>query len=209
MEKSLSTNSLKTLITSWNDFHSAVKKAADCKNDFPIEAAGFKGCLPAFFLADFMKLDELNAIHDAQYNDRPYRTENDTFIICATQKEADEYETDLQTVLGEEAEIHKFPWWGMIPYRSTAKGSAVFGERAGVLAKLCRKNPRGSKKRIFIVPQRSLLNPLPPPEYTRSLLTEIRKGQTINTEELAAKLVSFGYIRVPRVQMKGEFALRG
>ena len=57
--------------------------------------------------------------------------------------------------------------------------------------------------------QRAFLTPVPPPEYFASLLTTIRKGDTFDSASLAERLASFGYTRVPRVTVHGEFALRG
>ncbi|MDR1024184.1 MAG: hypothetical protein LBL56_00535, partial [Treponema sp.] len=62
---------------------------------------------------------------------------------------------------------------------------------------------------VFIIPERAFLGPLPPPPYLKSLMIPIIRGQTIDTAALAEQLVSYGYTRVPRVQLHGEFALRG
>ncbi|MBQ3688108.1 MAG: hypothetical protein II932_09760, partial [Treponema sp.] len=167
----------------------------------PIDVKGLKGSLPLFFISMYMEKNaERNASEAAQA---------DYVIVTPGQKECDECESDLETILGPAVSIYKLPWWGSLPYRSTAPGSSVFGERAGFLARLCVRNSAGAKPRVFIVPQRALLTPLPPPEYERSLLQKLEKGQTMDTLRLAEKLVSLGYTRVPRVTVKGEFALRG
>ncbi len=167
----------------------------------PIDVKGLRGSLPLFFISMYMEKNaERNASEAAQA---------DYVIVTPGQKECDECESDLETILGPAVSIYKLPWWGSLPYRSTAPGSSVFGERAGFLARLCVRNSAGAKPRVFIVPQRALLTPLPPPEYERSLLQKLEKGQTVDTLRLAEKLVSLGYTRVPRVTVKGEFALRG
>ena len=97
-----------------------------------------------------------------------------------------------------------FPWWGAVPYRELAPLSAVFGERARVLSDIALGKPG-----IIIIPLRSFLTPLPPPDYLRDLLVSLKRGGKIDTISLAKTLVSYGYTRVPRVQVHGEFALRG
>jgi transcription-repair coupling factor (superfamily II helicase) len=62
---------------------------------------------------------------------------------------------------------------------------------------------------LVVVPERAFLTPLPSPEYFRGLLVPLKTGDTVDTAALAASLVKMGYIRVPRVQLHGEFALRG
>ena len=210
MENNLSLNeSLLPLLKSWKELHEVLLACADGETSFPAEILGLKGSLPGFFVAQFMERRRLNAIHDEQYGLTHTQTQEDFVIVVPSQKEADECETDLGTILGGSADVLKLPWWGMLPYRPAAKGSSVFGERAGVLAKLADANPKAAKPRIFIVTQRALLTPVPPPSYIRSLLFRIRKGQSFDSAQLAARLASHGYIRVPRVSVRGEFALRG
>ena len=98
----------------------------------------------------------------------------------------------------------KFPCWGTAPYRELSVLAAVFGERVKVLAELVMGKPG-----IVVIPQRALLSPMPPPEYIKSLLLTLKSGGKIDTISLSRTLVSYGYTRVPRVQVHGEFALRG
>lgn len=205
------TNSLVPLLNSCSSIHEAAVTCADSPaSEFPLQITGIKGSLYAFFIHQISERIKLNTLHDRQYNNKFAQFQKDFLIIVSNQKEADECENDLLTSFGEEnISIHKLPWWGSIPYRPAAKGSAVFGERAGILAKMAIKNPITSKPRIFILSQRSLINPVPPAEYTRTLVTVLKKGQTFDSGLLAEKLISQGYTRVPKVGMKGEFALRG
>jgi transcription-repair coupling factor (superfamily II helicase) len=82
--------------------------------------------------------------------------------------------------------------------------SAVFGERSRVLSALAQGEPG-----IYILPERTFLTPLPPPDYLKSLLFTLETGGVIDTMALASTLVKYGYTRTPRVQVHGEFALRG
>ena len=213
MKNTLSTksqNPLFSLINSCTEFHSAAIKCADAKpEEFPLQISGLKGSLPSFFIRQTEERYRQNCIHKTQYENKFFQFQKDIVIIVPTQKEADECETDLNTVFEDSVEIFKFPWWGTIPYRAAAKGSAVFGERAGILAKLAVKNPFSEKTRIFIITQRAFLTPVPPASYTKTLVTVLKKGQEFDPEKLAEKLTEQGYLRVPKIGMKGEFVLRG
>lgn len=212
MEKSLSTNSLNPILSSWKSFSTLATDLSNCENlesTFPSKIHGLNGSLASFFVAEYMKKRHFNAIHKMQYEKKMSQYQEDFLIIVGTQKDADECETDFATILGDSAKIYKLPWWGTVPYRSTAKGSILFGMRAGVLSNLAVKNPSTALPRIFIIPQRALLNPVPPAGYIRKLSFKISVGQRLETVDIVEKLTRLGYMRVPKVGMKGEFALRG
>jgi transcription-repair coupling factor (superfamily II helicase) len=151
---------------------------------FPLEIEGAEGALGALLVA-------------ALYRARPGLF----FAVTPTDAEAADLALDLQNT-GLPAGL--FPWWGGLPYREMAPLSAVFGDRVRVLSDLALGKPG-----IVIVPERAFLSPLPPPDYVRGLLISIRPGGAIDTAALAQTLIHYGYTRTPRVQVHGEFALRG
>ena len=122
--------------------------------------------------------------------------------VVPTETEAAILARDLETALDPlgrgNAPAAVFPWWGAMPYRDMPPLSAVFGERMGVLAALA-----AGKDGIVIVPERAFLTPLPPPDYVKRLLVTLEGGGAIDTTALAETLVSYGYTRVPRVQVRG------
>jgi len=96
----------------------------------------------------------------------------------------------------------KFPWWGTAPYRELSSLAPVFGERVKILMDI-------DKPGIVIIPERAFLSPMPPADYMKNLFITLKQGGNIDTTALSKTLVSCGYTRVPRVQVHGEFALRG
>ncbi len=114
---------------------------------------------------------------------------------------------------GNFPEILQLPWWGLVPYRAASTGSLVFGERAGVLSKLAQDGTgifkRSTRSKIFITTQRSLQSPVPPKEYIKSLSLTVKKGEQFDPQSFASLLAERGYLRVPRVSVRGEFTLRG
>ncbi|GHV35862.1 transcription-repair-coupling factor [Spirochaetia bacterium] len=162
---------------------------------FPLELEGPEGALGAILIGGLCRLQD--AVHHG------------TFVaVVPTESEAVEMEADLKTA-GVEA--IQFPWWGAMPYREMAPVSAVFGERTRILCALAagKNNSPEGEPGIIIVPERALLTPLPPPEYIKSLLIPLKPGGRIDTAALAQTLTGYGYTRVPKVQVHGEFALRG
>ncbi|MDR2552617.1 MAG: transcription-repair coupling factor [Treponema sp.] len=137
----------------------------------------------------------------------PFPPDHPLLAVVPTEKEAEELAADLDSC-GVPALI--FPWWGALPYRDAAPIQAVFGERTKALAALAGGWDSGEGAAPFIImPERAFLTPLPPPDYFRSLLLPVKTGDSLNTQTLAAALVERGYTRTPRVQLHGEFALRG
>jgi transcription-repair coupling factor (superfamily II helicase) len=123
------------------------------------------------------------------------------FLVVPQENDASDLALDLNS---SGSPCLQFPWWGAVPYRELAPLSVVFGERIKVLSDLVLGKPG-----LVIIPERAFLTSLPPPEYVKSLLVSLKPGGAIDTAGLSRLLVSYGYIRVPRVAMRGEFALRG
>lgn len=213
MENSL-LKSLLPLLSSCNNLHQGAIQCADASSSFkgelfPFQVSGAKGSINGFFLQQFIERISLNEVHAMQYEQKHSQWQKDYVIVVSTHKDALECKSDLNTVFGDKADVFILPWWGTIPYRPVSVGSAVFGERAGVLAKMTNRNSSNGKPRIFILTQRSLLTPVPPASYIKKLSINLRKGQEIDIEHLAAKLTEYNYLRVPKVNQKGEFAVRG
>ena len=153
---------------------------------FPLEIDAAEGSLPGILISLFLSQGPLMA-------------------VVPSDTEAALLMGDLETVLPPPAPRPQIlPWWGTLPYRDMAPLSAVFGERMAFLSSLASQSGG-----VFILPQRSFLCPLPPPDYIRELLIPLKTGQTLDPSTLAQTLISYGYTRVPRVQVRGEFSLRG
>lgn len=203
------------LSKSSSQLHQAALLLADGQKNFPLHIKGLKGSLNAFFIEQIIERLSLNNIAFVQNTGSTVKCDKkksplDFLVIVAGQKEADECQRDFETIFGEQIEVYQFPWWGLLPYRASSLTSKIFGKRAAVLSKIL-NIPQGNneKPRIFIATQRAFLTPLPPPSYLRSLSTYLKKGQIFDVEKLALQLTQQGYLRVPKVAMEGEFALRG
>ena len=220
---SLFSETLQSSLSRWTDFQNAAKNIANAQNPVRAEIEGLQGAATSFFVSAVLEASRNKCISSLQYTTtgRYSQGENagkctasalDCVVVVPNEKDAAELLTDLQTVFSDRVETYLFPWWGIVPYRSAAVGSAVFGNRSGVLAKLAlqRKSlTRQTKPRLFIVTQRSLQSPVPSPDYIRSLVFSVYKGEEIDPVALSEKLTALGYLRVPKTSMHGEFTLRG
>jgi len=122
-------------------------------------------------------------------------------LVLPTEREAEDLIGDLE-LFGIEA--HLLPWWQTVPYRETPSNSAVFGSRARVLSEMLE-----GERQVFVTSLRALLTPVPPTSYLRERRLQLRPGQEIDPITFGARLAEFGYNRVPRVTVHGEYAARG
>ena len=170
----------------------ALKKYAPCKELFaslkeggyPLHLQGIRGGLLGIILA---KMQE--------------RLGKTLLIVLPTEQEAEVLSDDLRN-LGFNATT--LPWWGTVPYRAVAGNSPIFGMRLRVLDGMM----NGSFS-IVCTGIRGFLAALPPPQYIRSKYMTIQHGQDFDPQALLQQLDERGYMRVKRVSVHGEFALRG
>ena len=149
----------------------------DENSKFPLNIEGLHGSLFSYFAAEVCRSNHVKAIQAAQYanssrNAPQYKVFSaDLIIVVPTEADALAIAEDFAAVYAE-AEVHIFPDWGTVPYRPAARGSVIFGKRAGVLSKLLSKKDSihfNEKPRIFIFTQRAFMSPMPAPEYLSKL----------------------------------------
>lgn len=149
----------------------------------PLNLYGPKGPFLAAVLSDLLKY-----------------TKDSLFVVTPTERDAEELQADLE--LFKENTIH-FPCWGTMLYKGISAQASVFGSRVKALFEI------NDKKSIIIASQKAALSYLPPKEYLLSNKLELKKGDEFDPVKLENLLQGFGYSRVPRVTVPGEFALRG
>ena len=212
-----SLTSIDEILRNQNEIRTSTQAFFDENTHFPLHIEGLHGSLFAYFTAEVCRSNHIKALQASQYSSSSksspsYKVfSSDLIIVVPTETDARELAADFSAVF-EEAEVNIFPDWGTVPYRPAARGSVTFGKRAGVLSKLLSKksvihfkeNPR-----IFIFTQRAFMTPLPSPDYLKNLSFKLHKKDKIDTTNIAQKLTTMGYIRVPKVNVRGEFSLRG
>jgi len=149
----------------------------------PLNLSGPKGAYLAAVVADLFKY-----------------TKDSLLIVTPTERDAEELQSDL-TLFTEN--IILFPWWGTMLYKGVSAQASIFGSRVKSLLEIC------EKKSIIIASQKAALSYLPPKEYLISNKLLLKKGDEFDPVNLESILQEYGYSRVPRVTVSGEFALRG
>ncbi len=153
-------------------------------NNFPAYVEGPEGASLALLLSQLQQ-----------------STHETSIVVVPTEKEAEELSADM-TLFTEESRI--FPWMQVIPYEDTTPHMTVLGNRMSAFSKLIESTPG-----IIIMPLRSLLFPVPDPVFIQSLCRKVSKGSELVTTDMERYFLSIGYIRVPKVTIPGEFAVRG
>ena len=131
-------------------------------------------------------------------------TKGDIIVVFPTEKESSIFFQDT-LVLDEDAV--RFPSWETLPYGGDSPSSKVFGSRISAICSIIGKK-KGQKK-IIVTSLKGYLSYLPPKEFLGDYIIKIAKNKEIDIQDLEKKLQESGYLRVPRVSVHGEFALRG
>lgn len=226
---SLSPNFIHSILHSYKNFTNATENLISPNTEFPVNIRGIKGCLHTFFIEEYLKTSKAKWLQTLQYNISGYSSKttnenslqenidsqqnSDVLIIVPNDRDAISLKNDFNTIF-KEAQVFILPSWGTLTYRPATVGSITFGQRAGVFSKMLNHENSIAKAmdfspRIFIVPQKVMQTPAPSPKFIRSLSFELITKQQIDTVKVAEKLSSIGYLRVPRVSVRGEFSLRG
>ena len=212
-----SLTSIDEILHNQAEIRSTAQAFFDENTAFPLNIEGLHGSLFSLFTAEVCRSNHVKAVQAAQYSASSKSSPSykvfsaDLIIVVPTEADARDIAGDFAAVY-DEAEVHIFPDWGTVPYRPAARGSVTFGKRAGVLSKLLSKKSSvqfHETPRIFIFTQRAFMSPLPSPEYLKTLSFKLNKGDKLDTTNIAQKLAAMGYTRVPKVNVRGEFSLRG
>ncbi len=163
----------------WRDFLDRVRSGP-----FPFTVAGPRGAYLAYIA------------HQAAQ-----RTRFPFLIIVPTEQEAESLVRDLEHFGARPVLV---PWWGSMPYRPLQRNAPIFGARARALGEILTGNPL-----IVVASLRAFLTPVPDPERFGARLMRIRVGDAFDPVDLGRRLEEYGYSRVPKVGVRGEFAVRG
>lgn len=114
-----------------------------------------------------------------------------------------DYELRLFNDPNEPLSVMIFPDWETLPYDRFSPHQDIISERLRILARL----PQLSHG-IIIIPITTLMQRFTPPVHLQNSFS-ISKGEQLDNMQLAKKLASQGYHRVPQVMEHGEFSIRG
>lgn len=225
--KSLSTNFIQNALHSYSEFSNSCQILLNSETKFPVNVQGLQGSLSTYYLNEFLnQLYSKKLVNSnyklAGYSSKSFQNQDNyenlsknsnILLVVPSEREALALKVNILTVF-ENVEVNILPDWGTVFYKSASVGSVIFGERSGVLAEMAVnssnfENLLKSKQKIFIVTEKVFLSPLPNPEFIRKNTFKLSVGQNFNTVKIAEQLSKVGYMRVPKVSVKGEFSLRG
>jgi transcription-repair coupling factor (superfamily II helicase) len=131
-------------------------------------------------------------------------------IVIAHPRDLDGWADDIQTFAGFRPTI--FPAWEKLPLHSANEDGLepdrldeVAGQRLRVLKSL--SGP--ARPRFLLSTIQALLQPVPDRAQLASRRRLLRKGETVNLEEVTAWLVDHHFQRTEIVSLPGEFSRRG
>ncbi len=126
-----------------------------------------------------------------------------TVLICATTKEALDYESELR-VFNADLDIFTFPDWETLPYDYFSPHQDIISNRLRTLFKL-----RQASSGILIVPVSTFLTKVAPCDYISSKTFIFKLGDIIHLNDFKHHLEFSGYRHVKQVMEHGEYSVRG
>ena len=124
-------------------------------------------------------------------------------IIAPTNQEAESMAVEAAFYLEREL-VAYFPGYEGIPYEYTLIPREVSLQRIRVLHRIL----AGIPLLIFTSPE-GVLRKMPDPDRMRSSSIGLKRDMTLDPEDLIRRLVGAGYDRVERVDLAGEFCVKG
>src|SRR5438876_2647838 len=160
----------------------------------PVRVAGLRGSGPALCLARLLA-----------------RRPRAALVVAATAAEAEAFAADLRFLLGDEAaatplarRVHYLPGWEVPPFEPLSRPRETVAARAEGLYHLVHT----TAPVVVTTAEAWGLRCLPRAELAAAV-TYVVAGETVTPDALVARLVEWGYHRVPLVQDPGDLSLRG
>ena len=134
--------------------------------------------------------------------------ERDRPLLVVTPRSADarELADGLGALLGE-GRVEVFPAWGTLPSERLSPQPATVGRRLAVVDRLAHPEAHDEPLLAVVAPVRAALQPMDPRLAQRRPL-ELSVGPA-PLEHVVEELVALGYERLPHVEARGQFAVRG
>ncbi len=131
------------------------------------------------------------------------RTDDLIVLVANNSENAHRYEAEL-AFFAPELAVHTFPDYETLPYDRFSPPKSLIADRLMMLYRL-----PDLKQGVLIVPIRTILHRMVPPDHVRSRSFVLKVGDQFNIEEQIARFTSAGYRRVDTVYEHGEFSVRG
>ncbi len=134
-----------------------------------------------------------------------------SLIVLPSAKDAEAFVEDLRFFYGGEdtvtpfsRHVHYFPAWDVVPFEDLSPTAEVVAARIEGLFHLLQ-----SKDPIVVTTADALLQRVPPRRQFAERLRYLVEGDESDLDTLARQLDDWGYRRVPLVEERGDFSVRG
>jgi transcription-repair coupling factor (superfamily II helicase) len=130
-------------------------------------------------------------------------SDRDFVLACSSEQDAQNFFLELK-FYSDNANIHYFPAWDILPYDRVSPSSQILSARAKVLVDVT-----NNKHNLVVASAASLLQKVPDPSEILESFLKIKVGDKFTPIKLADFLVKSGYFRSATADQPGEFAVRG
>jgi transcription-repair coupling factor (superfamily II helicase) len=128
-------------------------------------------------------------------------------VIVPTLEEAGRWAALLELMGWDSCQL--YPTSEGSPYEPFDPTSEITWGQLQVLSELLDGGAGSTRRQAIVATERALQPHLPPPDALQHQCLSLRKGDTVNLEELAATLTRLGYERVPTIEQEGSWSRRG
>ncbi len=132
------------------------------------------------------------------------KTQGFALVVVENTQEAERVTEELKFFLDDRTPVMLFPDWETLIYDSFSPHQDIISDRLRILNEL-----PGKKSGVLVVPVATLMQKLPPREFTLGSSFSLDQGQQFNIEEMRKRLTNAAYRCVDTVFEHGEFAVRG
>src|SRR5436309_1854189 len=148
----------------------------------------------------------LAAVIAHAYHRRPTRdrrsADSTIWILCPS---VHSQELFYESLLNWQPDALFLPEAELVAVENVLPDPGIAAERLALLTEI----ERGTGPRIIVATRASLDQPAPKRGTLQSAVTQLRRGTTLEMEQLLDQLVGSGYERVAQVTTRGQFAVRG
>ena len=148
----------------------------------------------------------LAAVIAHAYHRRPTRdrrsADSTIWILCPS---VHSQELFYESLLNWQPDALFLPEAELVAVENVLPDPEIAAERLALLTEI----ERGTGPRIIVATRASLDQPAPKRGTLQSAVTQLRRGTTLEMEQLLDQLVGSGYERVAQVTTRGQFAVRG
>jgi transcription-repair coupling factor (superfamily II helicase) len=127
-------------------------------------------------------------------------------VVTARSADARTVADALSALLGEQR-VEVFPAWGTLPSERLSPQAATVGRRLAVVDRLAHPDEHPEPLLAVVAPVRAALQPMDPRVAARRPLVLSPGPRSL--DGVVEELVGLGYERLPHVEARGQFAVRG